>query len=366
MINAVLIDDEEPAILEMEYLLKEYPQISIIGKYTNPLKAIEELAVKKPQVVFLDINMPQMNGMDVASAMLDKSPNSDIIFVTAYDKYAVEAFEIHALDYILKPVTEERFTKTISHVLKRGKNECRDDEKKLIITCFGEFQLARKDEEPIKWRSEKTKELFCFLLLNSNRQVSRDELIDTLWYDTDFNKAIHHLHNGIYYIRKSLRDYGIHASEIELTGSYRLKLGEALYDVAEFAKHVATADGVSSKTQFEQAVKLYKGDYMERADWLWAREERQRLIQAYTKTVLAYAETALKQGDYDDMETYLQAAYNKNPFDEDITVTILKMYKATGNKIGAAKHYRMFTTLLREELGVNPGEEVKRLCEKLE
>jgi len=119
MIRAVLVDDERPALRGLEHLLKNYSEVSIIGMYTNPLIAIEEIGFLKPQVVFMDINMPQLKGIDAASRILDLSPDTDIVFVTAFDQYAIEAFEIHALDYILKPISTERLGKTIERMMMK-------------------------------------------------------------------------------------------------------------------------------------------------------------------------------------------------------------------------------------------------------
>jgi len=166
MITAVLVDDMRPALRELEFLLKKYPEISISGMYTDPLAAIEKIGEMKPQVVFLDINMPQLKGIDAGSRILDLSPETDIVFVTAYDQYAVEAFEVHAMDYLLKPVAEKRLEKTVVRLQKKFSKAKEKHSLKLQIRCFGRFQMGWEGREPIKWRTEKARELFTFLLQN--------------------------------------------------------------------------------------------------------------------------------------------------------------------------------------------------------
>lgn len=107
--------------------------------FTDPLEAISQIASIKPHLVFLDINMPQLQGIDAGSRILDLCPETDIVFVTAYDEYAVNAFEIHALDYILKPISKERFEKTINRVLKKNKLKPRQVEKKLVLKVWDSF-----------------------------------------------------------------------------------------------------------------------------------------------------------------------------------------------------------------------------------
>jgi two-component SAPR family response regulator len=171
MIKAVLVDDENPALRVLEHLLKAYPEITIAGMYTNPLKAVEEIGRLKPEAVFLDINMPQLRGIDAASMILDASPGTDIVFVTAYDQYAIEAFELNALDYLLKPVTPDRLKKTVERLMKRKPAPRESVARRLRIKCLGRFQVAWEDREPIKWRAEKTWEIFEFLLHNQGRDI---------------------------------------------------------------------------------------------------------------------------------------------------------------------------------------------------
>lgn len=114
--KAIIIDDEHLAITELELMLKAFPEINIIHsveKAQDGLKKVNEL---KPDVIFLDINMPGMSGFELLEN-LDEVPQ--VIFVTAYDEYAIKAFEINALDYILKPVNPDRLSEAIQRMEKR-------------------------------------------------------------------------------------------------------------------------------------------------------------------------------------------------------------------------------------------------------
>ena len=173
MIRVVLIDDEKPALRELDYLLGGRDDIEVAGMYTDPFKGMEAIAELKPQAVFLDIHMPQLMGTDLASMILDRSPDTHIVFVTAYDQYAVEAFELYALDYILKPVTQARLQKTINRLREKA-GSCDISGKRLVIRCLGAFHIGWEGEEPIKWRTEKTRELFAFLLHNRGRTVNQE------------------------------------------------------------------------------------------------------------------------------------------------------------------------------------------------
>ena len=236
MLKAVLVDDERPALRVLEIMLKKIDGISVTGAFTNPKEAIDKVGQMRPDVVFLDINMPQLRGTDAASLLLERSPDTDIVFVTAFDEYAVEAFELNALDYILKPVNMDRLTKTVGRITKKRCLMQGKDNGRLQIRCLGRFEVLWGNQEPVKWRAEKTKELFAFLLLNEGRVLQKEELLEALWPDDPVKKSTRQLYNGIYYIRKTLRDYGIDRDSISIEGSYRMKLGSVDCDAASFRR----------------------------------------------------------------------------------------------------------------------------------
>ena len=105
MINALIIDDERLARLELTRILASNKKIKIIGESGSPDEAIEMIEEAKPDLIFLDIHMPGKNGFELLEEL---SYIPEVIFVTAYDEYAIKAFEVNALDYILKPVEEEK------------------------------------------------------------------------------------------------------------------------------------------------------------------------------------------------------------------------------------------------------------------
>ncbi|MCG7857454.1 MULTISPECIES: LytTR family DNA-binding domain-containing protein [unclassified Flavihumibacter] len=110
MIKAVLIDDERLARTELRKLLMDFPEIEIVGEAANAAEGLESIENLQPDLVFLDIQMPGKTGFDMLSE-LEKSPH--VIFTTAYDEYALKAFEVNALDYLLKPVDSKRLADAI-------------------------------------------------------------------------------------------------------------------------------------------------------------------------------------------------------------------------------------------------------------
>ncbi|MEO1437336.1 MAG: response regulator, partial [Bacteroidota bacterium] len=117
MKKVAIIDDEQPARTLLREYLNDYPDLVIIAEANNGVDAIRVIEEFHPEIVFMDIQMPGMNGFEVLNALREVPL---IIFSTAYDQYALKAFEVNAVDYLLKPYTKERFAKAINKVLQSG------------------------------------------------------------------------------------------------------------------------------------------------------------------------------------------------------------------------------------------------------
>jgi two-component system LytT family response regulator len=117
MMRALIVDDELHAREELEALLGETGELEVVGRCANAVEALQAIRREKPDVVFLDVQMPAISGLELLS-MLDDEELPAVVFVTAHDEFAVRAFEERALDYLLKPVARERLAKTLERLRK--------------------------------------------------------------------------------------------------------------------------------------------------------------------------------------------------------------------------------------------------------
>ena len=131
-IRAIIVDDEELARASLKLSLQKFQQISVINECSNGFEAVKSIKEFKPDVVFLDIQMPKLNGFDVVELLADEAPQ--IIFVTAFDEYAIKAFDANALDYLLKPVNPDRLKIAIKRL-----------EEKISIKAKPDFKNAVKE-----------------------------------------------------------------------------------------------------------------------------------------------------------------------------------------------------------------------------
>ena len=118
-LRTVLVDDEQLARDELGYLLGQVGGVEVIGQAGNGVEALATIERLHPDLVFLDVQMPGLTGFEVARRMLDGGPISQIIFVTAYDQHAIEAFEVNAVDYLLKPVDQARLEVALQRARRR-------------------------------------------------------------------------------------------------------------------------------------------------------------------------------------------------------------------------------------------------------
>lgn len=117
-LKALIIDDEYPARQELRYALSEFDNVEIVGEAANAQEALTLIKALDYQVLFLDISMPGMSGLELGAAIQELPNRPYIIFVTAFDEFAVSAFDVNAVDYILKPVEPKRLKKAIDKVMK--------------------------------------------------------------------------------------------------------------------------------------------------------------------------------------------------------------------------------------------------------
>ncbi|MGZ4157330.1 MAG: LytR/AlgR family response regulator transcription factor, partial [Bacteroidia bacterium] len=141
--KAIIIDDERLARQELKNLLTPYPEIEIVGEANNAETAIESIKQLKPDVIFLDIQMPGKNGFELLEEI---SGVPEVVFVTAYDEYAIRAFEVNALDYLLKPVQSNRLAETVKKILNKDASD-KHEVKEQTMPLNDNDQVFVKDGE---------------------------------------------------------------------------------------------------------------------------------------------------------------------------------------------------------------------------
>ncbi|BCB02464.1 LytR/AlgR family response regulator transcription factor [Bacillus sp. KH172YL63] len=159
--KVAIIDDEPYSREEMKHLLSGYPWVDVVGEASSAEKGLEIILTKEPDVLFLDIEMPGMSGVDLAEALQKMKRKPQIVFATAYPDYALKAFRVEAVDYLLKPFEEEQLARTmerLKHVLKVedkeqspsiGKLAVQDEDKIVFINPKDILYIYREERETV-------------------------------------------------------------------------------------------------------------------------------------------------------------------------------------------------------------------------
>jgi two-component system LytT family response regulator len=122
-LNCIIVDDEYPAIEELKYFIQNFSSMKILGEFTDGIEALQFLDKNYVNAVFLDINMPKIDGIALGRIIDKFNKKINIVFITAYREYAAEAFEIEAFDYLLKPFSKERIISTLNRLEKSASEE---------------------------------------------------------------------------------------------------------------------------------------------------------------------------------------------------------------------------------------------------
>jgi two-component system LytT family response regulator/two-component system response regulator LytT len=151
-IATLIVDDEQPARDELVFLLKEFPDLEVVGQGKNGVEAVNLIRELNPQVTFLDVQMPGLDGFGVIKKLLEKKVRLPyFVFATAYDNYAVHAFEVNALDYLMKPIAKPRLEKAIGklrHMIETAAST--KDKLDRLVEMMQERPAAQKNKLLVK------------------------------------------------------------------------------------------------------------------------------------------------------------------------------------------------------------------------
>ncbi|MBU3158738.1 response regulator transcription factor [Clostridium frigoris] len=205
--NCIIVDDEYPSREELKYFINNFSNIKIMGEFDDSIIALEYIEANNPDVIFLDISMPKLDGIALGKIINNFPKQSRIIFITAHKKYAVDAFEIHACDYILKPYSEERIINTLKNIekvpnIKNGNNKITlwKDNKMMVVNIIDISYCEARERETliyingVKYRvncslSEVYKKLPKEIFFRSHRSyiINCDKITEIIpWFNNTF------------------------------------------------------------------------------------------------------------------------------------------------------------------------------------
>ena len=244
----LLVDDEELQLLRLtEAVKKALPADNVFLSYANPVLAWEENKETPVDIAFLDIDMPVINGILLAKKLKTVNPQVNVIFVTAYNEYALDAYKLHASGYVTKPVNLEKIQEELDGL--RYPVELKPT-KKLQVKCFGNFEVFAGGA-PVKFSRKKSKELFAYLIDREGAAVNVNELNAILWEEDKKS----YFRNLIADIQASLKAVG--AEDVFIK-----RRNECFVDVNKI-----DCDAYEYRKDNPDAIRMYRGEYMAQYSW---------------------------------------------------------------------------------------------------
>lgn len=366
--NIYIVDDEAIALDVLEIKIKKLVKLIpvTIKKFTNPLEMLKAVkAGAAIDAVFLDIEMPELNGIELAEEIKQVNEEIEIIFLTAYNEYAVKAFEIYALDYLLKPVKGERLQKTLNRITAKKVTENNLELTVVFVKFMKKFEILYKKTTSLSWKTYKVKELCAYFFNQQGVFLDKEKIIDDIWPDVNYEKAKVNFYTCISYLRKMFREIGMPEILQKNGNGYIMQLTfssdlEELYTlITKFKKNPDFTEEECYKL-----VSLYPGDYMEENNYLWMRDRQNQIREEY----LALLENlAGKWGEKNkELSIFLlNKAIELNPFREKYYQDLLQLYILLKRKTEGLNIFKQLETTLKEEFHIPPSAETLDLVKVL-
>lgn len=248
----IIVDDEEPAVKTLIKIINKIKPESEVNGFTSPTKALEFLQRNPADVVFLDIEMYGLNGIELAKKFKDECNNINIIFVTGYSEYALEAVSLRASGYLLKPVSEEKIIEELENLrnpIEKSSNH------RIRVQTFGNFEIF-VDHEPVTFRRSKSKEILAYLVDKKGTSVTNAELAAVLFEEKEYDRSLQkQMQVYISDMIKVLRE--VNASDIVIKK----------YNSLSVNTNVFQCDYYDFLNMDVNAINSYMGEYMINYSW---------------------------------------------------------------------------------------------------
>lgn len=255
ILRLLAVDDEELALEDLVRALSQADPSAQISAYTDPEEALMALRKKEiaADIAFLDIEMREWTGIQLATELKKMCPNTEVVFVTAYSQYALESYSVHARGYLMKPVTAENVLNELQNI---GVSPlAAAPETTLKIQCFGSFEVYFKGK-PVEFSRAKSKELFAYLVYLHGAVCSTKECAAILYEDREYDSALkNHMETYKSEMMRALRQVGCENAVIKGHNRMSIDLEQVDCDYYHFLNGEP------------EAINAFVGEFMSQYSW---------------------------------------------------------------------------------------------------
>ena len=256
--NILCVDDEKYTLIvikkELEKVFGEC--VTAVNTFDEAIKAVSELGTDNSfSYAFLDIQIRSKSGVELAKKIKEISPQTKIIFCTAYREFAFEAYQLHAIGYLMKPVKEKQIREVLEEMDKGWKKTVLNENELIDVHTFGNFEVFA-NKKPLIFEREKSKELLAYLIDRNGAAVTTAEIAGILWEDRAYdNKVKNQVTTIISGLKKALKAVGADEVLVKTWNHLSIDTTKVKCDMYDFIKGDAAA------------INAYFGEYMTNYSW---------------------------------------------------------------------------------------------------
>ena len=356
--NVLIIDDEPVALKVLEEKLNKFfsfKKIHLVSDWDNILPTIRK---EKLDLIFLDINLGEYNGLELAEIINNEFTNIKIVFVTAYGEYAVKAFELNAIDYLLKPVTNKRLKILESKLSRNEEKNIEQNSKTTNFVCIkvlDQIVIKNFNNHEVLFRTQKAQELFFLLWHFQQEGLKRDEIIEYLWPDANLDQGVTLFHTTMYQLRATFSKLSY-----QNPVNFKNKLYKLTIEVkSDYAKMQLLLEERITEINVKKMLMLYKNKYFEKEGYSWSLYCSNQVDIKVKKYLLnTFKKNKVSKGLAEEI---IESKFEEFVFDEEWLCTVIKYLYKTGQKNKMISIYERASKLWIEELGLEIPSETKNI-----
>ncbi|WP_042478169.1 response regulator [Bacillus ndiopicus] len=365
--RVLIVDDEPIMLLTMKRMLASIEGVELVGSFQQMNEALTFLRQHEVDIAFLDIEIAEDNGLELAHKLRSHNSDLDIVFTTSHADYAMQAYDVYPLDYMLKPVSKSRLSQTIARAYnKRHRTSEEPMLNRLKVQALGCFEVSSSQQGEVKWISKKSKELFAFLLIHRGKNVGKMKVIEALFPEMPLKNAETYLNTAVYQCRKALSEHGFKEQLITAQEKYRLALDHMEIDFVQLEQGLDLLAQINKNNE-QAALELEKqmvGELFEEQSFLWAALEQESLSLLYTTFAKRLAQWLWRCENYSKALEITKKIGKRDGFDEEANQLLLNIYGAMGDKQALHQHYHQYVEMMQREFNLQPSMAMQQLYQQ--
>jgi len=368
--KVLIVDDEPIMLLAMKRMLSSIEDVELVGCFQQAEEAFTFLCNHDVDLAFLDIQIASDDGIELARNLRLNHAELDIVFTTSHSDYAIQAYDVYPLDYMVKPISKKRLVQTIARAASKHEGSSVVSSShvanRLKVQMLGCFEVNSTEKGIVKWISKKSEELFAYLIVNKGGSVAKMSVIEHIFPDMPLKNAEVYLNTAVYQLRKVLNIHGFKDIVISGQEKYRLELRYVDVDFIQFEQGVEMLVKIHTDNEVV-AIELEKqvvGELLEDRPFAWATTEREALNILYASHAKELVSWLLICKQYPEALQIGRRIIARDAFDEKANRQLIHILGAMGDKHALHRHYHQYAQMMQQELNLQPSVTMEQLYSK--